>query len=100
MRNIIGILLLGLFFIGCISTPIKNIQENPEDYVGEEVYVEGIAHNTLKIGQLSGFVLTDGNNSIRVSSQKLPEEGKKVMVKGIVIKDSLVGYYILAKEIN
>jgi len=98
--RILLVLLVALLFLGCISTPIRNIKENPEDYLGEEVYVEGTVHNTIKIGKLSGFTLTDGNNSIKVSSQQLPREGSEVMVKGTVMKDTLFGYYVLAKEIN
>ncbi|MBN1169970.1 hypothetical protein JXA56_03015 [Candidatus Micrarchaeota archaeon] len=98
--KILFAIFLGILMLGCISTPIKKIQENPEDYLGEEIYVEGTVHNAVKIGSLSGFTLKDDNYSIRVSSQELPKEGTRVMVKGVVMKEILVGYYVLAKEIN
>ena len=97
--RILALFLMVLLF-GCIGTPVQDINENPEDYVGEEVHVQGTVHNTLKFGKLSGFTLKDGNHSIKVSSEELPKEGKEVVVKGTVMKDTLFGYYILAKEIN
>lgn len=68
-----------------------------EDYVGKTVSVRGTVENTLKIGSLSGYSLVDDEgNKISVSSNELPEEGTKKTVKGVLIRDTILGYYIKA----
>jgi len=84
---------------GCGYMSVKVLSEEPEKYLGEEVIVKGTVENTIKIGNLSGFTLRDGNYSIAVSSKTLPEEGKIVSVKGTVMKEVIIGYYIYAKKI-
>jgi len=65
-----------------------------EDYVGETVKVRGEVKTVVKIGSLSGFTLEDSSGSIPVSSDDLPKEGDKITVKGVLIRDTLFGYYI------
>lgn len=98
---IFGIIFLSLMIIGagCASTQIKDIQENPEKYMGREVMVSGKVSNTFKIGEISGFTLVDDKYKMLVSSKELPAENKTVTVKGVVMKEILVGYYIYASEI-
>ncbi len=99
--RLISILLAFCLLFGCMGlTTVKEIKDNPEAYLGEQVSVKGTVKDTFKLGKLSGFKLQDGNHSIMVSSEELPNEGKEVVVKGTVMKEILVGYYILAKEIN
>ena len=93
-----------IFIFGCTNlftpeTKISDIQSNPNKYMGEKVLVRGMVKNTVKIGQLSGFSLVNGEDMILVSSDSLPAEGKNVTVSGVVDKD-VVGVYIIAKEIN
>lgn len=98
MKKIFAAALLSLLLFGCMgigTTPIEEIKENPSDYTGKEVTVHGTVENTVKLGSLSGYTLTDEDgNSIRVSSESLPEEGKEVTVSGVFMKDSLFGYYL------
>lgn len=93
--------LLSIFlFIGCIGTSLNEINEDPDKYVGKSVLIKGEVKNPIKIGKLSGFTLVDGNDSIKISSEEIPKEGKTVSIKGTVMKDSLFGYYVLVEEIN
>lgn len=102
MKPIYLALAMVLFF-GCLgSAPLKvsDITTNPEKYLGEKVTVSGIVKNSFKIGKLSGFTLEDNDSAILVSSDMLPAEGKNVTVSGTVMKEMLVGYYVLAKEVK
>lgn len=94
-------LLLALILLvsGCGVISVKELKENPEKYLGEEVYVKGVVKDTIKIGNLSGFSLTEGNYSIAVKSDELPAEGKTVTVQGTLMKEIIIGYYIYAKKI-
>jgi hypothetical protein len=97
-------LLFGLVLLfGCILGPqltVKDIKDNPDKYLGEKVTVSGMATNSFKLGELSGFTLEDGNSSIFVSSDMLPAEDRNVTVSGTVMKEVIVGYYILAKDVQ
>ena len=98
MKQISSIAILLLLF-GCIgTTPLKDLNENPADYLGEKITVSGTVENTVKIGTLSGYTLRDGNASIRVSSRTLPAEGDSVTVTGTWNRDTLFGYYLLAES--
>ncbi|NYZ74055.1 hypothetical protein H0O00_02845, partial [Candidatus Micrarchaeota archaeon] len=46
----------------------------------------------------SGFTLEDDTGTIFVAADRLPEDGSKTIVSGTVMKEFLVGYYILADE--
>ncbi len=99
MRMVYLIAILLLLF-GCIGeiTPLKELNDNPGDYLGKEVIIRGAVKDSLKLGQLSGYTLTDGNVSIKVSSKSLPEEGKEITVTGIWTRDTIFGYYLLEKS--
>ena len=102
MKSILTILVFAIFF-GCIGQQVMTVSElsnSSSDYLGEKVYVKGTVKNTFKLGKLSGFKLVGGNESIMISSDELPKEGKEVTVHGTLMKEALVGYYVLAKEIN
>ncbi|MDD2655382.1 MAG: hypothetical protein PHQ80_01810 [Candidatus ainarchaeum sp.] len=90
---------LMLLLFGCISTtPLKDLNERPADFVGEKISVSGTVENSIRLGTLSSYTLVDGNESIRVSSQSLPAEGGKETVTGTWMRDTLFGYYLLAEE--
>ncbi|MBD3389599.1 hypothetical protein GF415_01440, partial [Candidatus Micrarchaeota archaeon] len=95
MKKIFAAALLSLFIFGCMgigTTPIEDINETPSEYTGKEITVHGTVENTVKLGSLSGYTLTDEDgNSIRVSSESLPAEGKEITVSGVFMKDSLFG---------
>jgi len=98
---IFGIIFLALMLIGagCGTIKISEILNNPDKYMGKEVMIGGTVSNTIKIGGLSGFTLVDGNDKIAVSSQTLPAEGKTIVVKGTLMKEIFIGYYIYATNI-
>ena len=100
MRILVFIALCSFLFFGCIErpVPIMELNENPSGYVGKEISVNGVVEGTFKLGKLSGYKITEGNSSISVSSQTLPAEGKEMTVRGTWMKDSIFGYYLLAKE--
>ena len=99
MRKILLGSLLMLLLFGCIgSTPLKDLGQKPADFVGKKIAVSGTVEDTVRIGSISGYTLTDGAYSIKVSSQSLPVEGKKIAVKGTWMHDTLFGYYLLAEE--
>jgi len=82
---------------------VKEILEDSDKYLGKEVLVQGKVSNTFKISQISGFTLVDLSDSkykILVSSKELPLENKTVTVKGTVMKEILLGYYIYANKIS
>jgi len=100
MRIKIVFLLLVLVLISGCSMEIQKIKDNPDDYLGETVMLTGTVSNTIKLGALSGFTLNQKDAKIIVSSEVLPEEGSKVTVKGVVMKELLIGVYIQAKSVN
>jgi hypothetical protein len=102
MKILIAVLVFMMMF-GCLGPKVMSVGElsnSTDEYLGEKVYVKGTVKNTVKLGKISGFKLVDGNDSIMVSSEELPKEGSEVTVQGTVMKEILVGYYVLAKEIN
>lgn len=93
--TIVIVLLLLVFLTGC-TQGIPDVKSS--DYVGKKVMVSGTVESTIKIGKLSGYTLADDEgNKIGVSSENLPKEGGKIIVKGTLMKDTLLGYYILAE---
>ncbi|MGV8141742.1 MAG: hypothetical protein ACP5NW_04860, partial [Candidatus Woesearchaeota archaeon] len=69
--------------------------KNP-DMVGKKVTVKGEVGSTIKIGSISAYNLVDDTGNIGVSSEELPKEGDIVRAKGVLMKDTLFGYYIKA----
>jgi len=100
MKQLLAVLLiLTLFLVGC-TVPIKDIKDNPDNYVGKTVSVKGTSSTSIKLGKLSGFMLTEGESTIAVSSETLPKDDAAVVVNGVVMKDTLFGTYILAKNVR
>lgn len=98
---IISLIILSIFISGCGSITVQQLNENKDKYFGKEVSVNGIAENTMKIGTISGFTLKseDGIDQIAVKSDVLPNEGDKITVRGILMKE-LMFYYLYADKIN
>jgi hypothetical protein len=95
MKNnllIISLLFAMMFISGCAVTTIEDVKNS--DHVGEKVTISGTVQNTIKIGALSGYTIKDETDTIGVSSVSLPKEGKQIRVTGILMKDTLLGYYI------
>jgi len=90
MKKLILVIAL-LFLVGCVQD-ISDIKD--PDNVGKKVTVRGTVEFSVKIGPLSGFTVRDDTGSIGVKSDDLPREGTVVTVSGVLIKDTLLGYYI------
>lgn len=89
---------LGLLFsvvfllVGC-SQSVEEVKN--DENIGEKVSVKGTVEETVKIGDLSGYMLKDSNgDTISVASKDLPEEGDTVVARGILERGLLIGYYI------
>ncbi|MFP4567481.1 MAG: hypothetical protein ACLFN8_00910 [Candidatus Woesearchaeota archaeon] len=81
-----------LFLAGCTQS-INDIKN--EDKIGDRVVVRGVVDSSIKIGDLSGFVLVDDRDeSIAVASDDLPAEGENVIIRGVLMRDAIFGYYI------
>ena len=99
-------LILGLILIVIIAAAViyfgssQNIADiKNEEHLGEQVKVSGTVSNVIKLGELSGYELTDKNgDKIAVSAKKLPQEGDKLTAKGTLMKEIIIGYYIFTKE--
>lgn len=86
------LLLSALFLLTACASSIEEIK-NP-DNVGKKVTVSGTVKTSFKLGSISGYILEDETDSIGVSSQELPKEGTKKTVRGVLIKDTIFGYYV------
>ena len=92
--GIIAIVLTLFFIVSCTSQTIEEIKN--EDHIGKTVSVRGTVESTIKLGQLSGYTLSDNSGeTIGVSTEDLPKEGSTVTARGVLMKDTLFGYYIL-----
>jgi len=87
-----GLLIMVIFISGCAVTTIENVKN--QDNVGKKVTIFGTVQNTIKIGTLSGYTIKDATDTISVSSKSLPKEGNEIRVTGILMKDTILGYYI------
>jgi len=90
----ISLVLVLTLLAGCVPKPISEIKN--EQYVGKTVTVRGVVGISIKIGDLSGYTVSDGTDDIGVKSGTLPEEGTEVTVTGRLMKDTIFGYYILS----
>lgn len=88
-------LVLALLMLTACTQSIDSIKT--EDMIGEDVTVFGNVENTIKIGDLSGYTLTDETGSIAVQSEALPAEGDSVRVSGVLRRTLLFGYYVEAE---
>src|SRR3989344_5696906 len=86
------LLLLVLLLLTACASSIEEVK-NP-DNVGRKVTVSGTVKTTFKFGSLSGYVVEDETGSIGVSSEELPQEGTQERVSGVLMKDTLFGYYV------
>jgi aspartyl/asparaginyl-tRNA synthetase len=97
-KAILAFLMIGLL-IATTACSVKTIADVKKDEnVGKKVTVQGNVESSIKIGSLSGYRVKDDTDTIGVLAQTLPKEGETVKVTGILMKDSLFGYYIKADE--
>lgn len=100
MKKIIFLLIALIFIAGCAGTQISDIKDNTDEYLGKEVTLKGTVSNTIKLGDLSGFTLNQDSGKISVASDTLPADGDEVTVKGVVMKEVLIGPYIQAEKVR
>ena len=84
-----------LFLAGCVvSMDIYKVKT--KNFVGKDVTVTGIVQGTVKIGSVSAYILKDDTAEIGVITSRIPNKGDRVTVSGVVMKDTIFGYYIKA----
>ncbi|MGM5487758.1 MAG: hypothetical protein ACQESG_02305 [Nanobdellota archaeon] len=90
--RIVLIAITALMLVGCAQT-VEEVKS--EENIGKEVAVKGQVLHSVKIGDLSGYILEDENNdTIGVASDSLPTEGDTVKARGVLRKNVIFGYYI------
>lgn len=93
------ILIFSSLISGCATANIADINENPDKYMGKKVIVKGEAVAPIDFGKMKGFTLKADETTILVSTDKVPERGKEVTVRGTVVKGILMGHYIFADKV-
>ena len=88
--------ILFLLVAGCSVSSIDDVKN--ETNVGKQVTIKGEVTNSVKLGEISGFILEDETGDIKVSSDSLPPEGEIIKVEGTLMKDTLLGYYIKKED--
>ncbi|MBW2983383.1 hypothetical protein KY327_03695 [Candidatus Woesearchaeota archaeon] len=87
-------LMAALLLTGC-TTSVEDAKT--QEKVGDTVTLQGEARSPTKIGSLSGYVLEGETGTIPVATGDLPEEGEQVTVRGTIVRDTILGYYLQAK---
>lgn len=94
-RLLIALALVTTLLLAGCTTSVEDAK-TPEK-VGDAVTVTGTAQAPMRIGLLSGYVLEGETGTIPVATADLPEAGEKVTVRGTVMRDTLLGYYLKAE---
>ncbi len=99
MKKIITLILVALsfvFILGCA----QNIEDvTKQENIGKMVTVSGTVGESIKIGELSGYILRDENGDlIAVASDTIPNEDEEVRVSGTLKELPVLGYYIDTNE--
>jgi len=96
MKHLFFVLaLVSVLLTACVSQSIADIKQ--EDKIGDTVSVRGTVESSIKIGPLSAYTIKDAaGDTIAVASETLPADGTRVTARGVLIRDSLFGYYIKA----
>jgi hypothetical protein len=90
--RILALLLATVLLTAC-SQRVADITN--EETLGTEVSVRGTVVDTVKLGDLSGYTLIDGDGDrIAVASEELPTEGSRTRVTGTLRRAPIIGYYI------
>ena len=101
MRWLMPVLVIALLLVsGCAYTSVKQINSDPDSYMGKKVVVSGKVVAPMKLGSLSGFTLKQDKSSIMVSSEEVPPAGEEVVVKGTVVKGLFSTHYIFAERVS
>ncbi|MFW6231206.1 MAG: hypothetical protein ACOC32_04255 [Nanoarchaeota archaeon] len=90
---IIGIIFFVALLLGGCTQTIDDMKD--EDMIGKEVSIEGTVDRGFKLGDLSGFILSDDNESIHVSSDAVPASGDEVTVTARVRRSDILDVYYL-----
>lgn len=95
MRKLVLVtLILALFLAACTATMmVRDIKQ--ESMIGKRVAVQGVVQASLKIGPVSGYIIRDANgDTIPVSTLNLPPDNVLITARGVLMRDTLLGYYI------
>lgn len=86
-------LLCTVLLTACVSQRIADVKQ--EDMIGKTVTVSGTVESSIKIGDLSAYTLKDSaGDTIDVSDATLPADGTTVTARGVLMHDTIFGYYI------
>lgn len=97
---LIAFLIIALLLVsGCGRVSVADLNAEPEKYVGKKVVASGTVVAPMKLGVISGFTLKDGDASIIVSSDDVPDAKTEVTVKGTLVKGMMMPHYIYADKI-
>ena len=87
------VLLVSVLLTACVSQSVADIKQ--ESAVGDNVAVRGTVESSIKIGSLSAYTLKDAaGDTINVASESLPADGTTVTARGVLMRDTIFGYYI------
>jgi hypothetical protein len=101
MRNLVLLTVFLLSIAGCTpAVTLKDINDNPDKYLGKEVVVHGTVSVPLNVAQMSGFNLKANGSSVMVYSERLPEAKSEVSVRGTYVKGFFTSPYIYATEVK
>lgn len=95
LRTVLAVLMVGIAVTGCTSifaTPIKKILDNPRDYSGKTVTIEGKVTEVEGLVFLQYFVVKDNTGEITVITRKpLPRKDTEITVRGKVRQAFVIG---------
>ena len=115
MKKLFTAAVLGLWLLssfGCSSIPagtvaIKNLMANPEEQLGAEVVLVGMAETRTEMSSFGMFKLYQDNDFIwiaRSQDEEEPPQGVNIRVTGVLQQKefTVIGkvYYILATKIE
>jgi len=83
---------------GMICKDISDVRS--DDMIGETVRIKGVVEGGISIGKISAFTVQDSTGKIGVSANVVPTTGSSVTVSGVLMKDTIFGYYIKADDVR
>lgn len=100
---IMGILVFALSnCAGTAYTNVKDIDENPDSYLNQEVFIKGVVIDTVSLPfvDFGVYRVYANGGSVWIYSENIFERGKLVEVKGMVKNGLSVGDYNFATYIE
>jgi hypothetical protein len=95
LRTVLTALIVGTAVIGCttmFATPIRKILDNPRDYSGKTVTIEGKVTEVAGLVFVQYFVVKDNTGEITVITKRpLPRKDSEITVRGKVRQAFAIG---------